>query len=438
MNRVEATDQFRALRGTTERRRRRWVRPSVSVLEDRMMLAAFTVISNADTNTGNPATGTGTLRWAINQLDANGGPSGTIAFDLPSNELTITPGTAGLGPLPQITEPVDIEGQTQPNFAGTPLIVINGGSAGVHANGLTLGAGSSNSVIQDLVIDGFTGGFSEAGIEIDSSGDQVEGCYVGTDASGAVAVPNFFGLLVVAAGATIGGTAAGDANVISGNADEGIDLDGADCVVEGNEIGTDASGTVAVGNSGDGIFVGWNATIGGTASSDANVISGNAGDGIFIEASDCLVEGNKIGTDAGGTAAVPNIGSGIYLVLATGATIGGTASGDANVISGNEYGGIDIDGTDCLVAGNKIGTDASGTAAVPNSVDGILVNCCHRVRRSAGRARATPTSSPGMRATASTSTRPTAWSRGTRSGLTRPARPPWPTPAMAYSSSHRM
>ena len=124
-----------------------------------MMLAAYTVISNADTNTGNPVTGTGTLRWAINQLDANGGPSSTIAFDLPSNELTITPGTAGLGPLPQITEPVDIEGQSQPNFAGTPLVVINGGLAGNDANGLTLASGSSNSVIQDLVIDGFDRGY---------------------------------------------------------------------------------------------------------------------------------------------------------------------------------------------------------------------------------------------------------------------------------------
>jgi hypothetical protein len=62
-----------------------------------MMLATFTVISNADTNTGNPVIGTGTLRWAINQVDENGGPSRTIKFDLPSNELTITPGTAGLG-----------------------------------------------------------------------------------------------------------------------------------------------------------------------------------------------------------------------------------------------------------------------------------------------------------------------------------------------------
>jgi hypothetical protein len=489
MKRVGSTDQFGALRGTVQGRRHRWVRPSLSVLEDRMMLAAYTVISNSDTNTGNPATGTGTLRWAINQLDANGGPSSTIAFDLPSNELTIIPGAAGLGPLPQISEPVDIEGQTQPNFAGRPLIVINGASAGSDASGLTLAAGSSNSVIQDLVIDGFTA----EGIQIASAGDQVDGCYLGTDAGGTVAVPNFGdgivvgasnatiggttsgdtnvisgnggygiaidtpclvegnkigtdaggtaavpnsggGILVEASNATIGGTASGDANIISGNGGEGIAIikpclvegneigtdaggtaalansgDGilvrasnatiggtasgdanvisgnggngiliiAPCLVEGNEIGTNAGGTAAVANFGNGIFVdASNATIGGTASGDANVISGNGYHGIFIEAPDCLVAGNEIGTDAGGTAAVPNAGGGIvaFGTLATGATIGGTSSGDANVISGNGYDGVDIAATDCLVAGNEIGTDASGTAAVPNSSDGISVD----------------------------------------------------------------
>ena len=247
MNRVKATEEFRALRGTVQRRRRRSVRPGVSVLEDRIVLAAYTVISNADTNTGNPATGTGTLRWAINQLDANGDPSSTIAFDLPSNELTITPGTAGLGPLPQITEPVEIEGQTEPNFAGTPLVVINGGSAGSNANGLTLGAGSSNSVIQDLVIDGF----ADSGIQIDSSGDQVEGCYVGTDASGTVAVPNAQdGIDVLSSNATIGGTASGAANVISGNGDDGIDIQRR-LPGRGERDRDRCGGTAAVANSGD-------------------------------------------------------------------------------------------------------------------------------------------------------------------------------------------
>ena len=374
MNRVKATDPFRALRGTVQRRRRRSVRPGVSVLEDRMLLATYTVISNDDINRGNPATRAGTLRWVINQIDASGGPSSTIAFDLPSNELTITPGTAGLGPLPQITEPVDIKGQTQPDFAGTPLVVINGGSAGGFANGLTLGAGSSNSVIQDLVVDGF----ALNGIQVASSGDQVEGCYVGTDASGTVAVANgSFGIVVFASNATIGGPISADANVISGNGETGIDIEATDCLVERNEIGTNAGGTGAVANSVDGIDVD-----------------------------------------------------------ATGATIGGSASGAANVISGNGVFGIDIEATDCLLAGNEIGTNAGGTGAVANSVDGIDVGATGATI--GGAPPATPTSSPGMGGSASTSRRPTAWWRGTRSGPMRPAATPWPTPPVVSMSSHRM
>ena len=185
--------------------------------------------------------------------------------------------------------------------------MINGGSAGSNASGLTLGSGSSNSVIQDLVIDGFT----ENGIQIDSSSDQVEGCYVGTDASGKVAVPNAAnGIIVFATGATIGGTASGAANVISGNGSIGVDVGASDCLVEGNKIGTDAGGTTSVGNSGDGIFVGSsNATIGGTASGAANVISGNGKYGVDIfgtEEAFCLVEGNEVGTNASGTLAVAN------------------------------------------------------------------------------------------------------------------------------------
>ncbi len=202
------------------------------------------------------------------------------------------------------------------------------------------------------------------GVDIDGPDCLVEGNEIGTDAGGTAAVPNSFdGIFVFATGATIG-----PANVISGNGNYGIDIDAPDCLVEGNEIGTDAGGTAAVPNSFEGILVeSSNATIGGTASGAANVISGNAGDGIGIGATDCLVAGNEIGTNAGGTAAVANSRDGIF-VFATGATIG-----PANVISGNANDGIDIEATDCLVAGNEIGTNAGGTAAVPNPNVGIFV-----------------------------------------------------------------
>ena len=114
MNRMKATDRLRALRGSVQRRRRRWgLTQRVSVLEDRMTPTAYTVTSNDDINRGNPGPGPAPYRWVINQIDQNGGPSNTITL-IPSNELTITPGAGGFGPLPDITEPVDIKGQTQP------------------------------------------------------------------------------------------------------------------------------------------------------------------------------------------------------------------------------------------------------------------------------------------------------------------------------------
>jgi hypothetical protein len=175
-------------------------------------------------------------------------------------------------------------------------------------------------------------------------------------------------------GATIGGTVSGAGNVISGNEGDGIYIDEPDCLVEGNEIGTDAGGTAAKANSGDGIYVdtlSTSATIGGTASGAANVISGNGQYGIDIEAPDCLVEGNKVGTDTGGTAAVANIAGGIY-VDSSNATIGGTVSGAANVISGNGRYGILIE-SPCLVQENLIGTDGTGGNPVPKQGIGVYL-----------------------------------------------------------------
>ena len=94
-----------------------------------------------------------------------------------------------------------------------------------------------------------------------------------------------------------------------------------------------------------------------------NVISGNGGDGVFVIGSSCLVEGNLIGTNAAGTAAVANTDYGVH-VAGPGATIGGTSAGAGNVISGNGGNGVYLDSSSILVEGNLIGTDAAGTAAL--------------------------------------------------------------------------
>ena len=107
MRRKRASDQPRSCQGAVKGRRQRWVRPTVLVLEGRMLLSNYPVTSTADTNTS------GTLRYAINQLDASGTASNTITFGIiPSGVQTIILTSA----LPSITKPVDIEGNTEPGF----------------------------------------------------------------------------------------------------------------------------------------------------------------------------------------------------------------------------------------------------------------------------------------------------------------------------------
>ena len=179
----------------------------------------------------------------------------------------------------------------------------------------------------------------------------------------------------------MGGTASGAGNVISGNAGAGVYLYGYgtnDNVVLGNLIGTDKSGSATLGNSGNGLDIRNGPegnTVGGTASGAGNVISGNAGTGVYLDGygtNDNVVLGNLIGTDKSGTASLANV-NGVQIVFgATGNTIGGVGSGAMNLLSGNSNNGLEIDGAFAnLVLGNYIGTDLSGTLSVPNGHDGV-------------------------------------------------------------------
>jgi titin len=213
----------------------------------------------------------------------------------------------------------------------------------------------------------------------------VEGNYVGTDASGTVAVANGTGVEVGggASGNTVGGTSAEARNVISGNSGEGVVIaDSATTgnVVEGNYVGTDASGSVPLANF-DGIALsGTGNTVGGTAAGAGNVFSGNVRIGVAMGfAFDDVVEGNLIGVNAQGTARLSNGSFGILVAAGSGDTIGGTTAGAANVIGGLSGDGIEIDdsaapsGTNNMVVeGNFLGTDPTGTLNFGNGY-GILV-----------------------------------------------------------------
>ncbi len=174
-------------------------------------LSPFTVSNTNDS-------GAGSLRQAILSANAAGGAN-TISFTIGSGVQTISLAS----PLPTITNSLTIDGTTQPGFAGTPIIVLDGTAAGAGANGLTIAA--SGCTVRGLVIDNFKGN----GIEVDvQGGNLIAGNFIGTDVTGTLARPNGgYGVDLNSAFLnTVGGTAAGDGNLISGNTLGGIAVTG--------------------------------------------------------------------------------------------------------------------------------------------------------------------------------------------------------------------
>ncbi len=169
-------------------------------------------------------------------------------------------------------------------------------------------------------------------------------------------------------------------NVISGNAGDGVLLEGVTQITfQGNYIGLNAAGDTAVGNLGNGVSLGnltSGATIGGSAARNGNVISGNAGHGVWAGpySSGNLIQGNFIGTDATGNAAVGNQLSGI-LLNGNGTIVGGLTSLPGrfagNLISGNAQLGITTLGSDSTIQGNIIGLNLAGNSSLKNHFGGI-------------------------------------------------------------------
>ena len=190
--------------------------------------------------------------------------------------------------------------------------------------------------------------------------------------------------LVNATNTTVGGTTSAARNVISANGEDGVQLANPGTtgnVVEGNFIGTNADRHQSLANHRDGVYLNAGAggnTIGGTATGAGNVISGNACYGVIIDGSSHnTVAGDRIGTDPTGTLALPNHYDGVHIVnQSAGNTIGGTTAAARNVISGNGEDGVQIDfagASGNLVEGNYIGTDTTGTAALGNGRDGVYL-----------------------------------------------------------------
>jgi hypothetical protein len=283
-------------------------------------------------NTNNA--GAGSLRQAILDANANAG-SDTIQFNIPGlGAKTIAPTSA----LPVITDPVVIDGTTQPGFSGAPIIELNGVSESF--TGLEITAGSST--VKGLVINRFVRGIYLR----TNGGNVVQGNYIGTDLAGSTARRNLVGISVLSSNNTIGGAAAGERNVISGN-DTNISFDGAAATgnrVLGNYIGTNATGMARLQGTGGGRFgvtisSASSNFIGGAAAGEGNVISAHANEGVRIEnGTGNIISGNFIGTGADGTLPLSNSLMGVRMLGSANNVVGGTASGAGNRIAYNFVG----------------------------------------------------------------------------------------------------
>jgi hypothetical protein len=346
----------------------------------RSLLLAFTTftvfagLALADTYTVNTVVdaGRGSLRQAI--IDANAHPNSElpdeIHFALAGNGVhTIL----FLSALPDIIDPLLVDGWSEPGFSGTPLIAVTA-APGMSADGFRITGGSST--IRGLVISGF-----RSGIYIEQNGNNIiQGCYIGTDATGRTAVPNDVGMFSMKTNFNlVGGTNVSARNLISGNRGLGVQFEDPDQfpeskgnAVQGNCIGTDVTGTQAVPN-GAGLYIVCNDSIvGGSEAGAGNLVSGNNGNGIFQYGFSTLIMSNRVGTDVSGLVALPNEGFGISM-QSLGGRLGGTQPGQGNLVAGNKGVGIRVESSNGLIQGNIIGTDLAGKSALPNDGPGIAL-----------------------------------------------------------------
>jgi hypothetical protein len=377
-------------------------RPGFDFMEDRTLLSTFLVSNNGDS-------GPGSLRQAI--IDSNNATSApnTIDFDIAGTGVQ---SIMTFQALPTIASPVLIDGFSQPGYGGTPLIELNGVEAG-NASGLSITG--PDVTVRGLDIAGFTQGDGISVSGASAAGDWIYGNYIGTDPSGSLAQPNGTGVLFDA-GTTdnilgTNGDGIGDVaerNVISGNLNTGVIISGADPsrnippdiggnIVAGNFIGTDLTGTLPLGNGGDGIDLSaatsdWVGVIpheGATGSIAGNVIASNAwsyglayGAGVLIDGSDDnVVAGNEIGTDVTGTASLPNDGHGVLILDGSNDnTIGGTLVGASNLISGNSGPGVAV--ADTASIGNRITANrifGNGSIPTPTPQGSVRFDSTYRV-----------------------------------------------------------
>lgn len=332
----------------------------------------FTVTKTADTNDG-VCDADCSLREAITAANNNPGLD-TIAFNIGSGLQTIQPSSQ----LPTISDPVILDGTTQPGFAGAPLIEIDG-SLTTNSKGLAVNS-NGPTTIRGLIMNRFA--FSA--IELKGTGNNVvAGNYIGTNAAGNANFPNpnnGVGIAVFSPNNTIGGLTAADRNIVSGNRSQsvsmGIDVFGASAIgnrIIGNYIGTDVGGTLNLGQVNAGIRIG-NASgtiVGGSTAAERNLISANLAN-IDVLGHDNKIMGNYIGTKPDGTGG--QISSyGVFIeVGAQNNIIGGTNPGEGNLIPASVKRGVTV--TDTAVGNSVLGNSILSPIPIDLKFDGVTLN----------------------------------------------------------------
>ena len=318
-----------------------------------------------------------TLRAAIQQANATSGAD-EIHFSIPGPGVhTITPSSL----LPAITEAVTIDGYKQDSDTSDtsddakPNTLAVGNNAvlkieldGRNAGGHGLRIWVPFTTVKGLIINRFGG----TGVSIDEGLNKVEGNYIGTDAAGTQPLGNGSGVSIQGNSNTVGGTSPEARNIISGNG-VGIFIAFGGVTgnsVMGNYIGTDKGGDDDLGNTSDGVSLGFgvsNNTVGGTDAGARNIISGNGRFGVILgsSATGNRVIGNYIGTDAAGTIDLGNTDDGVR--------IEGGASGNSidagNIISGNGGDGVEVNYyRDSNNPGDNDLTPATGNRILSNSI----------------------------------------------------------------------
>jgi hypothetical protein len=308
----------------------------------------------------------GTDPGAGNVISANGYPSGGDGIDIRSSAGTLVQGNLigvtadGTGTLGNNGEGVQVE---------SPEVTV-GGSVPGAAN--VIAASWSSGVLIRTV---------EATLNL------VQGNLIGTDPGGELDMGNgYSGVWIQSSpGNTVGGVVSGVGNVISGNANSGITLQNPDTTgnqIQGNLVGTDAAGSSPLPNDGEGIRmldVPGN-LIGGSSGSGGNLISANTSAGVWLyggTATTNQIVGNRIGTDLAGEPVLGNASAGVQLTLAVNNDVGGPSAGDGNVIAGNGEEGVVVDPLAPAATGNRIlgnSIFANALLGIDLGADGVTPN----------------------------------------------------------------